>query len=319
MRKGIISVIVVITIGMISFNAAALQKLTVILDWFPNPDHAPLFVAQQQGYFAKQGLEVEFIGPASPSDPPKLVAAGKADIAITYQPQLLLDVQQGLPIVRFGTLINSPLGCIIANGKEIESLKDLQDKTVGYSAAGVDSVMLNAMLHSAKLSINDVSLINVNYALVQALLTHRVDAVTGVQRNFELVELQQQKFPVEVFYPERYDVPSYDELIFITHKNNISDPRLLKFLIAEQQGEDYLEQNPEQTWKVFANNHPELNNALNREAWFATLPFFAKDPIDLDQPRYNKFMQFMVNQGLLSKPVPLSDYAVEINRSNTSH
>ena len=82
--------------------ADAAEKLTVLLDWFVNPDHATLFVAQEKGYFADAGLEVELIAPADPNDPPKLVAAEKADLAVSYQPQLHLQVAEGLPLVRVG-------------------------------------------------------------------------------------------------------------------------------------------------------------------------------------------------------------------------
>src|SRR3546814_9566968 len=72
--------------------------------WFVNPDHGPLVVAQEQGFFAAQGLEVEMIAPADPNDPPKLVAAGEADLAVSYQPQLHLLAAAGLPLARIGTL-----------------------------------------------------------------------------------------------------------------------------------------------------------------------------------------------------------------------
>ena len=85
--------------------ALAQDKLTLILDWFVNPDHGPIVIAEEKGFFAEQGLEVEVIAPADPSDPPKMAAAGKADIAVSYQPQLHLQVQEGLPLMRVGTLV----------------------------------------------------------------------------------------------------------------------------------------------------------------------------------------------------------------------
>jgi putative hydroxymethylpyrimidine transport system substrate-binding protein len=294
-------------------NNQQLQQFTVILDWFANPDHAPLFVAQQQGFFKQQGLDVKLIGPANPADPPKLVAAGKADLAITYQPQLLLDVQQGLPLVRIATLINKPLGCMAVKANNgINSIKDLKGKMIGYSTDGVDSAMLRAMLAAHDLTIKDVKLTNVNYDLTQALLTGRVDAVTGVFRNFELIQMQLAGFHAQAFYPEDNGVPPYDELILVANRTELNDPRLPRFIKALTQGEDYLQQHPQQSWQIFAKNHPELNNELNRQAWFMTLPDFAQNPGVMDPKKYDQFAQFMLKQGLITRVFPVNVYAVNL-------
>lgn len=298
----------------VNMHNKSLTKLTIILDWFANPDHAPLFVAQQQGFFQQQGLDVKLIGPANPADSPKLVAAGQADLALTYQPQLYLEVQQGLPLVRIATLINTPLNCLAVNAKSnIQTINDLKGKSIGYSSGGVDSAMLHAMLASHGISTKDVTLIDVNYDLTQALMTGKVDAVTGIMRNFELIQMQLAGFQSRVFYPETNGVPPYDELIIVANKKELNDPRLSRFLIALKQGEDYLQQHPQQSWDIFAKNHPELNNELNRKAWFATLPVFAKNPAILDVGRYNKFAQFMQAQGLISKKFPIENYAVQLS------
>lgn len=296
-----------------STNQNSLSQLTVILDWFANPDHAPLFVAQQQGFFKQLGLDVKLIGPADPADPPKLVAAGKADLAVTYQPQLYLQIQQGLPLVRIATLINSPLNCLAVNANsQINHLSDLKGKSIGYSTGGIDSAMLHAMLAKDKITLNDVKLIDVNYDLTQALMTGKVDAVTGIMRNFEIIQMRLAGFHPKAFYPENYGMPAYDELIIVANNKELSDPRLPKFLIALKEGEDYLQQHPQQSWEIFAKNHPELNNELNKEAWFATLPLFAKNPAALDVKRYQTFAKFMLAQGLISKTLSVNQYAIQL-------
>ena len=107
----------------------AADKMTVLLDWFVNPDHAPIIVAREKGFFADQGLGVEGIAPADPSDPPKLVAAGKADLAISYQPQIHLQVAAGLPLIRVGTLVSTPLNCLLVlKDGPIRKFSDLKGK-----------------------------------------------------------------------------------------------------------------------------------------------------------------------------------------------
>lgn len=276
------------------------DKVTVILDWFLNPDHAPLFVAEQQGFFKAQGLDVQLIGPADSSDPPKLVAVGKADIAIDYEPQFMQQVARGLPLARIGSLINQPLNCLaVLQEGSIHSIQDLKGKSVGHSSGETASVMLNTMLKQNGLLPNDIQSINVRYDLTQALLAKKIDAVTGVNRNFEVIQMELAGHPARVFYPEQNGVPHYDELIFVVNKNHLQDARWKKFLIAIKQGQDYLQKHPDEMWQAFAKAHPELNDELNKRAWFATLPYFAKDPMAFDQEKWDKFNQFLKENKLL--------------------
>ena len=123
----------------------AAEKMTLLLDWFVNPDHAPIIVAREKGFFADQGLEVEVIAPADPSDPPKLVAAGKAELAISYQPQIHLQVAEGLPLIRVGTLVSTPLNCLLVlKDGPIKKISDLKGKKVGFSVAGVKEALFAA-------------------------------------------------------------------------------------------------------------------------------------------------------------------------------
>ena len=122
--RSIFAAALLIAATLLSQPASAAEKMTVLLDWFVNPDHAPLIVAREKGYFAAAGLDVELIAPADPNDPPKLVAAGKADIAVSYQPQLHVQVEAGLPLVRIGTLVATPLNSLVV-------LKDGPIKTIG--------------------------------------------------------------------------------------------------------------------------------------------------------------------------------------------
>ena len=291
-----------------------LQKLTVILDWFTNPDHAPLYVAKQQGYFKQQGLDLKIISPANPADAPKLVAAGKAEIAITYQPQFMLQVARGWPLVRIGTLIATPLDCVAVLRKgPIKSLQDLRGKTIGYAATGMSNAVLQTMLAQHGVALKEVKLINVGFDLTQALLAKKVDAITGVMRNFEVIQMRLTGNPALVFYPEENGVPVYDELILVTNKKLLKDPRIGKFLKALDQGVQYLINHPNQSWQQFAKQFPVLNNKLNHQAWLASLSRFALRPAALDHSRYKNFATFMQQQGLLKTLPPLAKYTVEVH------
>lgn len=289
------------------------KPLVVVLDWFINPNHAPLLVAEQEGFFKQQGISVKLISPADSSSGEKLVASNQADIAITYQPALLYHVNNGLPLIRFATLIDSPLNCLVVlKNSNIQSMKDLAGKKIGYSAAAIDGIMLATMLKAVNLQRSDLNLINVKFNLIQALLTRRIDGFTGGMRNFEPIALELAGYPAKMFYPEAYGFPKYDELVLVAHKNTINNPALIKFTSALKQGVDYLKKNPHQSWRKFSTDHPELNTPLNRRAWLATLPYFAIDPKKLNQVRYKNLAKFMYQQGMIKYLPKIGDYAVEL-------
>ncbi len=260
-------------------NAGADQpkQLILVLDWYLNPDHAPLLVAEQEGFFKRQGLKVKFIMPADVQEAEKMAAVGRADIAITYQLIFNHHKTHKLPLEQFATLIDSPLGCVIAlDGGNINNLADLKGKRVGYSGSMADKLILTKMLKSVGLKIGDLKMINVKFNLLPALLTGKLDAFVGGMRNFEPLAIKLAGKKAKLFYPEDYGVEKYSELILVVNKDRVNDAVLLKFKLALQQGINYLKQNPQKSWQKMVRYHPELNNELNRTSWFMTIPYFAR-------------------------------------------
>jgi putative hydroxymethylpyrimidine transport system substrate-binding protein len=295
--------------------AAAADRLTLMLDWFVNPDHAPIIVADAQGYFAAAGLEIEIVAPADPNDPPKLVAAGQADIAISYQPQLHIQVDRGLPLTRIGTLVATPLNSLVVlDGGPIDAIANLEGAKIGFSVGGFEDALLGAMLATHGLALDQVELVNVNFALSPALLSGQVDAVIGAFRNFELNQLELEGRPGRAFYPEEEGVPTYDELIFIANNASLGDPRLGRFLDAVEQGVQYLVNHPDESFALFVRGRPELDDELNRRAFADTLPRFALRPAAVDTARYARFAAFLEAQGLIKPPPPVATYAIELAR-----
>lgn len=295
---------------MLALPAMAADKMTVLLDWAVNPDHAALFAAQANGYFADEELEVELIAPSDPNDPPKLVAAGKADLAVTYQPQLVLLVDQGLPLRQVGTLVDTPLNClaVLADGP-IKSMADLKGLKVGYSVAGFEDALLKTMLADGGLTLDDVELINVNFALATALAAGQVDAVIGAYRNFEIPEMRLLGKPVRIFAVEDHGVPTYDELILAAAADKARDPRIRRFITALERGTTYVLNHPDEAFARFVADHPELDDELNREAWTLTLPRLAASPGAFDPLRMERAAAFLLKAGLIREAKPVSDYA----------
>ncbi len=309
----IVFFIVTALLGGASNALAASEKMTVVLDWFINPDHGPLFIALEKGFFSRQGLDVSFHVPSNPNDPPKLVAAKKADIAVSYQPQHYLHVDQGLPLVRIATLVATPLNTmVVLADSDIKNLAQLNGKTVGYSIGGFETVILKVMLESQGLSLDAVKLVNVNFSLSPSLFSKSTDAVIGAFRNFELNQMDIEGRPGRAFYVEEYGIPSYDELILVTHRGYIKEAKLRKFIDALEEGVQFLVNHPDESWELFVRGRKDLDNQLNRLAWRDTLPRFALRPGALDRARYQRFAKFLKKQGLIKKIPKLDLYAVEL-------
>lgn len=293
--------------------ATAADKLTVMLDWFVNPDHGPIVVAQQKGYFAEQGLDVEVIAPADPADPPKMVAAGRADLAVTYQPQLHLQVEEGLPLVRVGTLIATPLNCLLVKADgPVKSIADLKGRTVGYSVAGIEEAVVGALLKPAGLTLDDVTLVNVNFSLSPAVMAGQVDAVIGAYRNFELTQMEIEGVPGRCFYVEEEGLPTYDELIYVANRDTMDKDKIARFLAATEKATEFIVNHPDESWQIFAATSPELNDELNARAWKDTIPRFSPSPAGLDAGRYARFESFLHDAGLVKRVRPVSDLAIDV-------
>jgi putative hydroxymethylpyrimidine transport system substrate-binding protein len=297
-----------------SSSALAADKMTLLLDWFINPDHGPIIIAEQQGYFAEQNLQVEIVAPADPSDPPKLVAAGKADLAVSYQPHLHLQVHEGLPLIRVGTLIATPLNCLLVlEDGPIKNIADLAGKKIGFSVAGVEEALLSTILKNNGLSLADIELINVNWSMSTALMSKQVDAVIGAYRNFELNQMQIEGVPGKCFYVEEQGVPAYDELIYVANSQQMDPAKIRRFLAATEKATQFMVNHPEQSWEIFSSTAKELQDELNKRAWHDTLPRFALRPMAFDAGRYTRMETFMSEAGLVEGELPLDKLAIDVS------
>lgn len=312
MKPKLLSAVVFLLTALTTPSLAA-DKLTVMLDWFINPDHGPLYVALERGEFERRGLEVELIAPADPNDPPKLVAAGRADLAISYQPQLHLQVAEGLPLTRIGTLVATPLASLVvlADGP-VMSIADLKGRKVGFSVGGFEDALLGAMLAKHGLTLDDVELVNVNFSLSPSLMSGQVDGVIGAYRNFELNQMDIVGRPGRAFFLEEEGVPAYDELIIVAKNNRLSEPQFAEFLDAIEAATLFMINRPDEAWELFIKGREDLNDELNRRAWRDTLPRFALRPAALDRGRYDRFAEFLKGRGLIETIPSVDIYAVEL-------
>lgn len=289
---------------------AVAREFVILLDWFVNPDHAALIVAKQRGLFKEKGLNVQLIEPGDPSMPPKLAAAKQADLAVSYQPSLMVDLNNELPLVRMGSLVDTPLNSLVvlADGP-IQSISDLKGKTVGFSVGGFEDAILGAMLEHHGLTLEDVSLVNVNFALSPSLYTGQVDAVIGAFRNFELNQMDLDQRPGRAFFPERHGVPTYEELVLVAHPDKAAHPAMQDVLDILNTVTAEILEDPEAGWRDFvAYNPQDLDTPLNARAWRDTLPKLTRDVRATDSDAWIEFAEFMQRRGLISDVSPVSTY-----------
>jgi putative hydroxymethylpyrimidine transport system substrate-binding protein len=305
---------ITLILAVLAAPAMAQDKMTLILDWFVNPDHGPIILAEELGYFKEAGLEVEVIAPADPSDPPKMVAAGRADLAISYQPQLHMQIENGLPLRRVGTLIATPLNCLLVlEDGPVKSTADLKGRKVGFSVAGVEEVLLSTILAQHGLTLDDIELVSVNWSLSPSLMSGQVDAVIGAYRNFELNQMEIEGVPGRCFYVEEEGVPAYDELIYVANPETMDADMIRRFLTATERATQYIMNHPQESWEIFAGTSRELQDELNEKAWVDTFPRFATRPAALDHARYRRFEKFLLEAGMIENDTPVSGHAMDLN------
>ena len=243
------------------------------------------------------------------------MAAGQADIAISYQPQLHLQIAEGLPLVRVGTLVATPLNCLLAlEDGPVKTLADLKGRKVGYSVAGVEEALLTGMLARYDVKFSDIELINVNFSLSPALMSGQVDAVIGAFRNFELNQMDIEGVAGRCFYLEEEGIPSYDELIYVANPDRMDADKIRRFIGATELATQFIINNPQKSWEIFSGTAKELQNELNKRAWADTLPRFALRPAAFDAGRYDRFQNFLIDSGLLSQAMPIDKIAIDVTR-----
>jgi putative hydroxymethylpyrimidine transport system substrate-binding protein len=284
------------------------RQLDLMLDWVPNPDHAGLYAADGRGYFDQVGLGVRIRRPADPSEPIKQVAAGKVDLAISYEPEVLRARDQGQKVVAVGAVVPRPLTSVISlPPKDVPNASALRGKTVGTAGIDYQDAFLDAMAKRAGIDPSDIKHRNVGFDLNKSLLTGKVDATLGGFSNVEVVELEQQKKNPTHFTVDEAGIPPYDELVLVTSETTLNEKRdeIRSFLGALSRGTALAERDPATAAGFLARANRELDPKLLTEGTKATpfkqeggKPFGWQDP---DQ--WDAFAQFMQRAGILkNKP-----------------
>lgn len=287
-------------------NPTSERPLSVMLDWFPNADHAALFDAIDNGYFKAAGMEVHAVTPSESAEPLKLLAAGKVDMAISYEPEVLTARDQGLKVVSIAALVQRPLTSIIAlPSAHVHSIADLAGRQVGTAGIPYQAAELHTALQTAGVNPSKVTEVNVGFNLVQSMLSGRVAATLGGFWNYEAIQLElMHKHPL-VIPVDKAGVPTYDELVLVVREEEARHRgrELRAFMQALTHGENDVRSDPAAAAALIQKANPSLEPKLERLSIERTLPATVPSggkPYGWQQPAaWAHFAEWMYEKGLL--------------------
>jgi len=290
--------------------APAGEPFDLVLDYFPNADHVGIYAAIASGEFEEVGLDVRPRTPPDPAAPLKLLAAGKADVAISYEPELLLARDKGAQLVSVGALVQAPLTSLVSVGAAgIESPADLRGKRVGTSGIPYQAAYLDTILRRAGVPPASVKRTDVGFNLVPAMLSRKVDATLGSFWNYEGVQLAREGRNPQILRVERLGVPTYNELVLVARREDLRTrgAELRRFLAALGRGYARAREDPGKAVDALVAANRDLEPDLQLASVKATLPVFF--PADSSKPfgwqdarAWDVYGRWMLANRLLSKP-----------------
>nr|MDD6335183.1 ABC transporter substrate-binding protein [bacterium] len=311
--------------GCLNAPDKGLQKVDVVLDWYPNALHAFLYVAIEKGYFKEEGLKVNIRFPSNANDAISLVAAGQADIGLYYQQDVIqARANQQVPVKSIGAVVQAPLNIVLSLAdKGITSPGDLVGKTIGYAGTELSEALIRSIMQHAGADYSDVTMIDVGFDLMSSMTTGHVDATIGCLVNHEVPQMQEEGFAVNWFDLDDYGVPTYYEGIFLANDDAIKkqSDMLSAFLRACAKGFSDMKADPEAALKTLLSNQNEenfpLSETVERKSMATLLPLMETDQarfLSQSDACWQENIDWMRAQGLIKGEVALDD--VRVNLAN---
>lgn len=305
-----------------SGSNSALQKVSLVFDWYPNAVHTFVLAAEQQGYFKAEGLEVAIKMPAeNPTDGIKLVGAGKETFAFYYQPDVLLARGEGIPIVSVGAIVRRPLnGIMVPESSGIRSPKELEGKKIGYPGIPLNHNLVNTMVKTAGGDPAKVTMTDVSWDLVPAIATKRTEAIAGGFVNHEKLLLEKQGVKMRFFSPADFGVPNYYELVLIAGEQTAAKERAKvdAMMRALSRGFDWVKQNPDAALKLLLTKQAKeapLEADVEAQSLQLLLPWMEEPGLKFGAQKgedWEKVAAWMVSQGVLKSSVKPGDAFVQV-------
>ena len=295
-----------------------LREVNVVLDWYPNAIHTFLYTAIERGYYEEEGLDVQIRFPSNANDALSMVAAGKAEIGMYYQQDLIQAVaNQKAPIRSVGAIVQSPLNIILSlKDKNITSPKDMVGKTIGYGGTVLSESLVKCMMESVGADASDVKMVDVGFDLMSSMTTGNVDATIGCLVNHEVQQMEEEGFELNYFPVSGYGIPNYYEEVFLTNNKLLEEePEVVAgFLRASKKGFDDFKADPDGCLAILMNNQNEANfpltQSVEEQSCKTLLPLMeTADAEFLSQTEecWQENIDWMLENGLIDQSVDVAD------------
>ena len=288
-----------------SAQESAPESFTVALDWYPNANHAGLFLAQERGYFAEEELAPEFYTPSDPTTVLQTVGAGRDTFGISYQTDLLLARAAEIPVVSVLALVQTPLqGIMVVADGGIARPADLVGKTVGYPGIPSQEAFLATMLESDGAAMADVELVNIGFNLTPALVSGQVDASLGAFWTHEPIVAEQEGYATAMLRVDDWGVPRYYELVMAASEETVADrPDLVeRFLRAVRRGYEDAIADPAAAIAALQAASPDLDVPVEEEGIALLVPVWTADGVPFGAQtaeRWDAYAAWMADRGLI--------------------
>ncbi|WP_462409817.1 ABC transporter substrate-binding protein [Neobacillus sp. Marseille-QA0830] len=332
MKKGIILIIGLLLLMLsacgqkeaekTSASGQKLEKVSIMLDWYPNAVHSFLYTAEEKGYFKEQGLDVDIQMPADTNDPLRLAAAGKIDLALSYQPEVLVARSEDIPVQSIAALVRHPLNqLMVPEDSSIQSPKDFAGKTVGYPSIPLDEAIVGTMVEADGGDPKKVKMTDVGWDLIPAMATNKTDALIGGYINHEKLLLEKEGHPMRTLNPADYGVPDYYELVLVASEKGLKEkPEVFKKLMkAMAKGQTYVAEHPEESLSILM-DHEEKSSPLEKDIETKSLEILlplmdAKDKSFgwQDPGTWENVAKWLKDKNVIKKNVQAEDAFVNFN------
>ena len=302
----------------------SLRELDVVLDWYPNALHAFMYVAIEKGYYAEEGLQVNIRFPSNANDAISLVAAGRADVGLYYQQDVIqARANQAVPVKSIAAVVQAPLNIVLSLAeKNITSPSDLVGKTIGYAGTELSEALIRSIMEAAGADYSDVTMIDVGFDLMSSMTTGNVDATIGCLVNHEVPQMEEEGFSVNWFDLDDYGVPTYYEGVFLANDKMIeAEPEVLAaFLRASAKGFADMKADPEEALSILlanqsAENFP-LSETVERKSMQVLLPLMETDDaafLSQSDACWQENIDWMRDQGLIDGEVSVDEVRVNLD------
>lgn len=305
-------------------NSGELREMDVVLDWYPNALHAFLYVAIDKGYFAEEGLRVNIRFPSNANDALSLVAAGKAEVGLYYQHDVILArANQDVPVRSIGAVVQGPLNIVLSlKEKNITSPADLVGKTIGYAGTELSEALIRSIMDYVGADYSDVTMVDVGFDLMSSMTTGNVDATIGCLVNHEVPQMEEEGFEVNWFMLDQYGVPTNYEGVFVTNDDMLeNDSAALEgFLRACAKGFADMQADPEEALRILLDNQNEenfpLSETVERQSMETLLPLMeTADARFLSQTEecWQKNIDWLYDSGLIQTRVEPAQVMAELD------